>query len=126
MKQRASSKAIILDPIRRGTVWWAELPVPVGSEPGYRRPVLIIQTDDFNRSRIATVVGVVITSHLALGAAPGNVFLPATETGLPRDSVANVSQVVTLDRHMLVSEERRIPPAAMRAVETGLRLVLGL
>jgi mRNA interferase MazF len=126
VKQRASSNPTILNRIRRGTVWWAELPVPVASEPGYRRPVLIMQTDDFNRSRIGTVVGVVITSHLSLAEAPGNVFLPARETGLPRDSVANVSQVVTLDRHMLVSEERRIPPAAMRAVETGLRLVLGL
>ena len=126
MKQRASGNPGTLDSIRRGTIWWAELPVPVGSEPGYRRPVLIIQTDDFNRSRIGTVVGVVVTSHLSLAEAPGNVFLPAGETGLPRDSVANVSQVVTLDRHMLVSQERRIPPAAMRAVENGLRLVLGL
>jgi mRNA interferase MazF len=112
-------------PIRRGAVWWTELPEPSGSEPGYR-PVLIVQTDDFNKSRIGTVVAVVITSHLLLAEAPGNVFLPARETGLPRDSVANVSQIVTLDRQMLVKEERRVHSETMRIVETGLRLVLAL
>jgi len=102
------------------------LPEPTGSEPGYRRPVLVVQIDDFNKSRIGTIVAVVITSHLALADAPGNVFLPAREAGLPRDSVANVSQVVTLDKGMLVGELRRVQADTMRAVESGLRLVLGL
>jgi mRNA interferase MazF len=102
------------------------LPEPTGSEPGYRRPVLVVQIDDFNKSRIGTIVAVVITSHLALADAPGNVFLPAREAGLPRDSVANVSQVVTLDKGMLVDELRRVQADTMRAVESGLRLVLGL
>jgi mRNA interferase MazF len=102
------------------------LPEPTGSEPGYRRPVLVIQIDDFNRSRIGTIVVAVVTSHLALADAPGNVFLPAREAGLPRDSVVNVSQVVTLDKRMLVDERHRVQPETMRAVELGLRLVLGL
>ena len=126
MVTQATSASDALTSIRRGTVWWAELPEPTGSEPGYRRPVLVVQIDDFNKSRIGTIVAVVITSHLALADAPGNVFLPAREAGLPRDSVANVSQVVTLDKGMLVGELRRVQADTMRAVESGLRLVLGL
>ena len=78
----------------RGAIWWAELPDPVASEPGYRRPVLIIQSNAFNRSRIHTVIAVVITANLRLADAPGNVRLAARESGLPKDSVANVSQII--------------------------------
>ena len=81
----------------RGEIWWANLPDPVGSEPGYRRPVLIIQDDTFTQSRISTVIVVIVTSNTRLAEAPGNVLLPCEASGLPRDSVANVSQILTID-----------------------------
>lgn len=87
--------------MQRGDIWWANLPEPTGSASGYRRPVLIIQADAFTRSRIATVITVVITSNLRLATAPGNVFLPTAESGLPKDLVINVSQLITLDKSML-------------------------
>lgn len=112
--------------VERGEVWWADLPEPRGSEPGYRRPVLIAQSNVFNESRIATVVVVMITSNLRLADAPGNVFVRAGTAGLDRDSVVNVSQVVTLDRVYLSELCGRVPAACLRAVEEGLRMVLGL
>jgi mRNA interferase MazF len=112
--------------IQRGEIWWASLPEPVGSEPGYRRPVLIVQSDDFNRSRIATVIAVVITSNTKLAQAPGNVFLPQKLTGLSKDSVANVSQVVTVDKSILTERVGVLPSNILKQVETGLRLVLRL
>jgi len=84
--------------MRRGEVWWASLPPPMGSGPGYPRPVLLIQTNEFNESRIKTAVAVVMTTNLRLAGAPGNVRCGAKETGLPRESVVNVSQVVTVDK----------------------------
>lgn len=93
----------------RGEIWWADLPDPRGSEPGYQRPVLIVQNNLFNQSRISTVLVVVITSNLKLAAAPGNVFLPQTETGLLQDSVVNVSQVLTLDKKFLVNKIGSLP-----------------
>lgn len=90
--------------ISQSEVWWADLADPVGSEPGFRRPVVIVQGDPFNRSRIATVVCVALTSNLRWAEAPGNVLLTAKATGLPKDSVANVSQIVTLDGESLVGE----------------------
>lgn len=98
----------------------------MGSEPGYRRPVLIVQSDDFNRSRIATVIAVVITSNTKLAQAPGNVFLPQKLTGLSKDSVANVSQVVTVDKSILTERVGVLPSNILKQVETGLRLVLRL
>ena len=112
--------------IRRGEVWWAELPEPVASEPGYRRPVLIVQSDEFNRSRIRTVIAAVLTTNLRLAAAPGNVLVAAGEAGLPRDSVVNVSQVVTVDKAFLAERAGFIGGRAMLAVENGLRTVLAL
>jgi len=112
--------------IQRGEVWWAKLDEPSGSEPGFRRPVLVVQNDAFNRSRIATVIAVALTSNLRLLDAPGNVLLPARASGLMKDSVANVSQVVTLDRDSLVKRAGRIDAAAMRDVDQGLRLALSL
>lgn len=112
--------------VRRGEVWWADLDEPRGSEPGYRRPLLIVQADSFNRSRIATVLGVVLTSNLRLVDAPGNVLIPAKSAGLPRDSVANVSQLVTLDRAFLDEQIGRLSGRLMSAVDAGLKLVLGL
>lgn len=112
--------------IQRGEVWWADLAEPRGSEPGHRRPVLIVQADAFNRSRIGTVLCVVLTSNLRLAEAPGNVLVSAKAAGLPKDSVANVSQVVTLDRTFLDDHIGRLPPRLLNAVDAGLKLVLGL
>ncbi len=110
----------------RGSVWWADLPEPEGAEPGYRRPVVVMQADMFTRSRLQTVVAVVLTSNLELADAPGNVLVSAKESGLPRDSVANVSQVITVDKVILAEHQGRLTPNTMRAIDGGLRLVLGL
>ena len=112
--------------IRRGEVWWAGLPEPAASEPGYRRPVLVVSSDEFNGSRIRTVVAAVLTANLRLAAAPGNVLVAAEETGLPRDSVVNVSQVVTVDKSFLAEKAGLVGGRAMLAVEDGLRTVLAL
>lgn len=112
--------------IERGQIWWADLGDPEGSEPGFHRPLLVIQDDAFNRSRLHTVIGVVLTTNMRLLDAPGNVLLPATTTGLPKDSVANVSQVITVDRDFLLDLAGRVRGALLRDVEHGLRCVLGL
>ncbi len=112
--------------IRRGEIWWANLPEPVGSEPGYRRPVLVIQSNEFNRSRIATVIAVVVTSNVRLAQAPGNVFLSARQSKLPQDSVANVSQVLTVDKNFLTEKVSMLPVYLLEQVEKGLRLALHL
>jgi mRNA interferase MazF len=112
--------------MERGEVWWAHLPAPVASEPGSNRPVLVIQSTAFNRSHIRTIIVVVLTSNLRLSEAPGNVFLPAAETGLPKDSVANVSQVITIDRSFLSEKCCKLPPHLVRSVDEGLRLALSL
>lgn len=112
--------------IRRAEIWWADLPDPSGSEPGYRRPVLVVQADAFNRSRIATVVVAAITSNVRLADAPGNVPLTPRQSGLPKPSVVNVSRVLTLDRAMLSERVGELADARMREVDAGLALVLGL
>ena len=112
--------------MQRGEIWWATLRTPTGSEPGYRRPVLIVQSNDFNKSRINTVVVAMLTSNLRLKAAPGNVLLAKRSTKLPKDSVANVSQVVTLDKSFLTEHISRLSPDKMKHVDDGLRLVLNL
>jgi len=112
--------------IHHGDIWWASLPEPTGSEPGYRRPVLVVQSDDFNRSRIATVMAVVITSNLKLAQAPGNVLLPRKATGLSKDSVANVSQVITVDKSFLTERVSALPSYLVEQVQGGLRLALSL
>jgi mRNA interferase MazF len=112
--------------ITRGEIWWASLPEPRDSEPGYRRPVLIVQSDRFNRSAIKTVIAAAITSNLRLAQAPGNVALPKHESHLSKDSVINVSQLSTLSRTRLVNRVAKIPPERIREVEDGLRAVLSL
>ena len=112
--------------IQRGEIWWADLPEPTASEPGFRRPVLVVQSDEFNRSRIATAIVVVITSNLRLTAAPGNVFLPHSATGLSKDSVANISQVLTIDKSFLTEKIGDLPKYLLEQVEIGLRLVMDL
>lgn len=111
--------------MKRGELWWARLPPPEGSEPGYTRPVLVLSVDTFNRSAIKTVVAVVVTSNTRLAAAPGNVFLAATETGLDRDSVANVSQLITLDKAFLGELIGALPVGVLEQAERGVKLVLG-
>jgi mRNA interferase MazF len=112
--------------VNRGEIWWAALPAPVGSEPGYRRPLLIVQSDAFNRSRIGTVIVAVITSNVRSAEAPGNVALPRRGTGLQKAAVVNVSQLLTLDRTFLVSKIGHVNADQLAAVERGLLCVLGL
>ena len=111
--------------ISQGDVCWAERTEPAGSGPGFRRPVVIVQGDALNRSRLATAVCVPLTSNLRWADAPGNVLLTAGMTGLPKDSVANVSQVVALDRTLLEERTGRISPAKIGLLLAGLDIVLG-
>jgi len=112
--------------MKRGEIWWASLPEPGDSEPGYRHPMLILQSDSFTQSAIRTVIAAVITSNLNLASAPGNVLLRRRESRLPRDSVVNVSQLITLAKRFLVSRVGSIPGARLNEVENGLRLILSL
>ena len=111
--------------ISQGEIWWADLPDPVGSGPGFRRPVLVIQGDALNRSRLATVVCVPLTSNLEYAQAPGNVPLRPRHTGLPKDSVANVSQIIALDRTLLTERAGKLPRTQLDLVLSGIDLVLG-
>lgn len=112
--------------MKRGDIWWASLPEPTGAEPGYRRPVLIVQADTFNRSTIQTVICAAITSNLHLAHAPGNVRLEPGVSGLPKPSVVNVSQLVTVDRQFLTECVGTLDDASFCRVAAGLRLVLNL
>ena len=111
--------------IAQGEIWWAELADPVGSSPGYRRPVVVVQGNPFNRSRISTVVCVAVTSNLRWADAPGNVYLSSNSTGLPKDSVANVSQIVTLDRTELTERVGVLGSSTLEEILTGIDIVLG-
>ena len=112
--------------MQRGQVWWADLPEPTASEPGFRRPVLIVQSNEFNRSKISTVVVAAISSNLRLALAPGNVRLAKKAAGLNRESVVNVSQLVTLDRAFLSEKVGSLPLHKMQEVDEGVCLVLAL
>lgn len=112
--------------IRRGAIHWANLGQPRGSRPAKRRPVLVIQNDSYNASRLSTVLAAVVTSNTTLATLPGNVFLPAVATGLPRDSVVNVTALVTLDKAELSGLVGRVPENLMHDVDQGLRKVLTL
>lgn len=111
--------------ISQGEVWWADIPRPTGSEPGFRRPVVVVQGDALNRSRIATVVCVPLTSNLKWADAPGNVLLAARSTSLPKDSVANVSQIVALDKSFLSERVGKLSAAKLELVRAGIEVVLG-
>lgn len=111
--------------IAQGDVWWAELPEPTGSGPGYRRPVVVVQGDALNRSRIATAVCMVLTSNLKWADAPGGTFLPAKVTGLPKDSVASATQVVTIDRDFLIERVKRLGPRHVFQILRGFDVMLG-
>ena len=112
--------------MKRGELWWADLPNPVGSGPGYKRPVLVVQANPFNASRISTVIVATVTSNLALAEAPGNVRIGKSDSGLPQPSVVNISQLITLDRAILSKKVKALPGAAMDKVDAGLKLVLSL
>lgn len=112
--------------IRRGEVWWGALDESTGSQPGFRRPLVVVQADAFNRSRIQTVICAVLTSNLRLAAAPGNVLVSRRESGLPKDSVVNVSQIVTIDLSVLTERVGRLPARVRERIDDGLRLVLEL
>ena len=107
-------------------MWWADLDEPSGSAPGLRRPLVIVQSDAFNASRIRTTIALVVTSNLRLLDAPGNVLLAASASGLPKDSVANVSQIITVDRDTLTERVASLDAATMTAIARGMRLVLNL
>jgi mRNA interferase MazF len=111
--------------IAQGEVWWADLGEPAGSEPGFRRPVVVVQGDAFNRSSLRTVVCVSLTSNVRWADAPGNVLLPARATGLPRDSVANASQLVTVDRDALTERVGALSASSLELVLAGIDVVLG-
>lgn len=112
--------------VNRGELWWVDFGEPAGSEPGYRRPAAVVSSDRFNRSRIAAVIVAAVTSNLRLAQAPGNVLLPSKSTGLDRNSVVNVSQLLTVDRSMLSERIGTINAGHRRSLDDGLRLVLGL
>ena len=111
--------------ISQGDIWWADLPAPTGSGPGFRRPVVIVQGDSLNQSRIATAVCVTLTSNLKWEGAPGNVLISARLSGLPKDSVANVSQIMTLDRSLLTERVSKLPPSKLELVLSGIDVILG-
>lgn len=111
--------------IAQGEIWWADLPAPAGSGPGLRRPALVVQGDGLNFSRIATVVCVPLTSNLRWAEAPGNTLLKARATGLPKDSVANASQIIALDRQLLTERAGRVTRARLDEVLAGIDVVLG-
>lgn len=112
--------------IERGEIWWADLGDPRGSEPGYRRPVLVVQANAYNRSHLATVIVLSLTSNPRLAAMPGNVTLPGRDSGLPADSVVNVTQLAAIDKSWLDERVSRVPDAIMEEVAYGLATILGL
>lgn len=111
--------------ISQGDIWWADLPAPTGSRPGFRRPVVVVQGDALNRSLISTVLCVPLTSNLKWAKAPGNVSLSTRLTGLAKDSVANVSQLVTLDRNLLTEHTGKLPRSRVELLFAGIDVILG-
>ncbi|MBL0701932.1 MAG: type II toxin-antitoxin system PemK/MazF family toxin [Desulfosarcina sp.] len=112
--------------IKRGQIWWAELPEPIGSGPGYRSPLLIIQSNDFNKSKINTIIAALITSNIRLSAAPGNILLSIKKSKLPKESVINISQLITIDKSFLTEKANTLSSSIMTNVDEGVRLVLQL
>lgn len=112
--------------IKRGEIWWAELPEPTGSEPGYKRPLVIMQSNEFNDSNINTIIAATITTNMHLAAAPGNILLPAKKSKLPKKSVVNVSQLITIDKSFLIEKVYTLSNKLMEQIDNGVRLVLKL
>jgi mRNA interferase MazF len=111
--------------ISQGEIWWADLPDPAGSGPGFRRPVVVVQGDALNRSRIATVICVPLTSNLKWALAPANVRLSARSTGLPKESIANVSQIIAIDKSLLGARVGKLPSLKLDLLLSGIDIVLG-
>jgi mRNA interferase MazF len=111
--------------VAQGDIWWADLPAPTGSGPGFQRPVVVVQSDAFNRSNIGTIVCVPLTSNLCWAEAPGNALLPARATGLPKDSVANVSQILAIDRDFLTERAGRVSRNQLETILDGIGTMLG-
>jgi mRNA interferase MazF len=111
---------------KRGAVYWADIMTPRGSEPGHRRPIVIVSANGFNVSRIRTVLAVAITSNKNLANAPGNIFIPADKSGLPKDSIINITQIMTVDKQYIGEQITTLPNLVMSEVENSLRLVLDL
>lgn len=112
--------------MRRGELWWADLPDPTGSEPGFKRPVIVLSANPYNESALETVIVAIVTSNLALGAAPGNVRVSASESGLKRPSVINVTQLFTVNKSRLRTRVRLLPSAVLNELEAGLKQSLAL
>jgi len=112
--------------IKRGEIWWADLPEPIGSSPGFSRPVLIVQSDSFNKTNLNTSIVAFITTNLDLAEMKGNVLLKKNQSDLPKDSVLNVTQIFTIDKRLLVEYVGAVSERKMEQVEKGLRLVLSL
>jgi len=112
--------------IKRGDIWWARMPAPRGSEPGYRRPVVVISADAYNRSGLSTVIAAAVTANLGRAAAPGNVRLSKRDSGLPRPSVAIVTQLMTLDKRMLAEKVKHLPASVLSRIDNGLQQALSL
>jgi mRNA interferase MazF len=112
--------------VRRGEIWWADIPEPIASEPGYRHPVVIIQADEINLTRINTVIVIELTSNMRLARLHGNIKVSAVKTGLPKDSVANVSQLTSLDKRFLDEKIGEVDRLTMRQIDEGLRIILSL
>jgi mRNA interferase MazF len=111
--------------ISQGEIWWADLPAPTGSGPDFRRPVVVVQCDALNRSRLATTACVPLTSNVKRGAAPGNARLSARLTGLPKDSAANVSQIVAVDKDLLTERAGKLPRSKLELLLCGIDVALG-
>jgi mRNA interferase MazF len=110
----------------RGEIWWADLGLPFGSEPGFKRPVVVIQDDAFNKSCIGTVIVASLTTNLQLAQAPGNVYLEKEETGLSKDGVVNISQISTIDKRRLIEKICVLSQSSMSEIDYGLKLVLNV
>lgn len=110
----------------RGEIWWADLGIPFGSEPGFKRPIVIIQDDSFNRSRIQTVIVVSITTNLNLADAPGNVYAEPKESGLPKSGVINISQISTIDKSRLIERVKMLPPRVMEEIDLGIKMIFSI
>ena len=110
----------------RGDIWWVDLGVPFGSEPGFKRPVVLIQDDSFNKSNIQTVIVASITTNLKLADAPGNIYIEPEESGLPKNGVINISQISTIDKQRLIEKVSRLPPSTIHEIDFGLKMIFNI
>ena len=112
--------------VHHGSIWWTDLNPPLGSEPGYKRPMLILQSNAFNRSSIATCIGATITSNLKLARMPGNLLLHSRDSGLKKDSVVNLSQITTFDKHQLIEWIGDLSQKSLRDIKENIKYILSI